>query len=207
MGAFLKTSLTFIDPSLGGSGYLPRIAREMNLVAHRALEHLDHPNCETACYRCLKSYQNQRFHEWLNWPRILADLEQVAAQPPEARPLERGDLDDPRPWLEAYAAGVGSPLELAFLRLFEQHSFHPQKQVPVSPEDGAPPISVADFGDAGRRLAIYVDGAAFHVGANLRRDRLIRRRLSSGTRPWRVVALTARDLQRGAALLSELLAP
>jgi hypothetical protein len=73
-------------------------------------------------------------------------------------------IDDPRPWLEAYAAGVGSPLELAFLRLFEAHGFEPQKQVPVAPNTGEPPISVADFAVPERRLAIYIDGAAFHVG-------------------------------------------
>jgi hypothetical protein len=43
-----------------------------------------------------------------------------AAEAPVRRPLETGDIDDPKPWLESYAAGVGSPLELKFLRLFEQ---------------------------------------------------------------------------------------
>ena len=42
---------------------------------------------------------------------------------PKSRPLETGDVEDPGPWLEAYEAGVGSPLELKFLRLFEQHGF------------------------------------------------------------------------------------
>ena len=74
---------------------------------------------------------------------------------------------DPRPWLEVFAAGVGSPLELRFLRLFEQHGFNPERQVPVSPADGLPPISIADFAVPSRRLAIYVDGAAFHTGARL----------------------------------------
>ena len=136
---FWQMSLAFIDPSLGGSGYLPRIAQELHRVARRALEHLDHPGCETACYRCLKSYQNQPFHELLEWPRIVADLEALAEKVPVVRPLETGDLDDPRPWLEAYAAGVGSPLELRFLRLFEQHAFHPSKQVRVAAIDGGPP--------------------------------------------------------------------
>lgn len=35
-------SLAFIDPSLGGSGYLERLAEQFHLVAGRALEHLDH---------------------------------------------------------------------------------------------------------------------------------------------------------------------
>ena len=68
---------------------------------------------ETACYRCLKSYQNQRLHTLLSWPLIMPDLEQLAAAPPAAAPLERGDEADPRPWLEAYDAGVAPPVILS----------------------------------------------------------------------------------------------
>jgi len=200
---YQQIGLSFIDPSVGGSGYLRRIAEELHLVAQRAIEHLDHPNCTTACYRCLKSYENQRHHDRLRWPRIIADLHMLAASAPAARPLERGDIDDPDPWLEAYAAGVGSPLELRFLRLFEAHGFHPQKQVPVSP-DGGQPISVADFAVPERRLAIYIDGAAFHSGGNRARDAHLRTRLREGTPPWTVVELRAADLQAGKELVSRL---
>lgn len=200
---YQQMALSFIDPSVGGSGYLRRIAEEMHLVADRAIEHLDHPNCTTACYRCLKSYENQRYHDKLRWPRIIADLHAFSQTAPEQRPLERGDIDDPGPWLEAYAAGVGSPLELRFLRLFEAHGFHPQKQVPVSPDDG-PAISVADFAVPERRLAIYIDGAAFHSGKNRARDANLRDRLRSGMPPWTVVELRSADLARGAALVGEL---
>jgi hypothetical protein len=197
-------SLAFIDPSLGGSGYLARLAEQFHLVAERAIEHLHHPNCDTACYRCLKVYHNQRYHEHLAWPQTLPTLEGLAHTPPQQRPLETGDLEDPRPWLEAYAAGVGSPLELAFLRLFEQHGFHPQTQIPIALCDGERPISVADFAVPERRLAIYIDSAAFHVGQHLRRDRFIRDRLRQGTPPWHIEELRAADLQHGAALVARL---
>ncbi len=200
-----KLSLAFIDPNLGGSGYLVRVAENFHRVAERAMEHLDHPDCQTACYRCLKSYYNQRYHDQLAWPQTLPALHDIAESTPERRPLELGDIDDPRPWLEAYAAGVGSPLELKFLRLFEQHDFHPQKQVPIVPNDGKSPISVADFAVPERRLAIYIDGAAFHMGANLRRDRYIRDRLRNGSPPWRVVELRAADLAEGSALIERLI--
>ncbi len=203
-GSVKRVSLTFVDPSVGGSGYIARIAREFHLIAGRALDHLNHPNCETACYRCLKSYQNQRHHDKLRWPAIIDDLQQLAENAPQSVPLERGDTNDPRPWLEAFAAGVGSPLELRFLHLFEQHGFNPERQVPVSPGDGLPPISIADFAVPARRLAIYVDGAAFHTGARLRRDRIIRNRLREGSPTWNVVELRAADLARGAALVQEL---
>lgn len=80
-----RMALSFIDPSLGGSGYMQRIAGELHLVAARALQHLAHPRCQTACYRCLKSYQNQRFHSLLEWPRALADLQQLASAAPLAQ--------------------------------------------------------------------------------------------------------------------------
>ncbi|MBE7558417.1 DEAD/DEAH box helicase [bacterium] len=197
--------VTFVDPNLGGSGYLERIAQQFNDVARSTLVHLDHRDCETACYRCLKAYGNQRYHDMLSWPQIIPALDELAQAAPGPAPLETGDLDDPAPWLEAYHAGVGSPLELRFLRLFEQHGFHPQKQVPVAARDGEAPISVADFAVPERRLAIYVDGAAFHRGPNLRRDRFIRRRLREGNPPWRVEELRADDLRDGADLVLRLL--
>ena len=64
-------------PSLGGSGYLPRIAEDFHRVAQRTIEHLDHEDCETACYRCLKTYYNQRFHDQLAWPQTIPALERA----------------------------------------------------------------------------------------------------------------------------------
>jgi hypothetical protein len=198
-----ELALSFIDPSLGGTGYLKRIAEDFHLVAKKAMEHLQHAGCETACYRCLKSYANQRFHEYLSWPLAVPSLENLAQSRPKERPLEIGDIDDPRPWLEAYRAGVGSPLELKFLRLFEEIGFHPDKQVPISVNDGNSPISIADFAVPDKKLAIYIDSAKFHVGENLRRDRYIREKLRNGQPPWHVLELKAQDLNR----ISEIIKP
>jgi replicative superfamily II helicase len=200
-----RISLSFIDPSLGGSGYLERMGNELHLVASRALEHLDHVGCETACYRCLKAYNNQRYHHLLNWPQIINELTDLAQHPPELQALDAADLDDPRPWLEAYQEGVGSPLELRFLRLFEQYGLHPQKQVPVSPAEDRAPISIADFALPDKRVAIYIDGAAFHVGVNLRRDMFIRRSLREGNPPWQVIELRAQDLGRVKEIVEQII--
>lgn len=189
-----RGALSFIDAAIGGSGFLQRAAEEFHLIARRAMEHLDHEGCESACYRCLKSYQNQRHHEHLSWPHVMPDLEQLAVAAPKSQPLLKQDKDDPTPWLEAYEAGVGSPLELKFLRLFEKHGVEVEKQVPVSPEPLGPNISVADFVVKGTKVAIYVDGAAFHVGQRLRRDKYIRDRLRQGSTGWKVVELVAKDL-------------
>ena len=134
----------------------------------------------------------------------MSHLEALAAAPPERQPTAVGDIDDPGPWLEAYAAGVGSPLELRFLRRFEQHSFHPAKQVPIAARVGESPISIADFAVPERHLAIYIDGASVYVGSNIRRDRHIRTRLRNGDPPWQVEELRAQDLSAGAALVERL---
>jgi hypothetical protein len=201
-----RGSLTFIDTAVGGSGFLEKAASELHLVAARTLDHLDHKGCDEACYRCLKSYQNQRFHSRLSWPHIIEHVEALATAAPEPMPGALGDVLDPSPWLEAYDAGVGSPLELKFLRLFEKHGLAVENQVPVAPKEGGKPISLADFVVKGKRIAIYIDGACFHTGMNLRRDRRIREKLQAGEPPWRVVELRAKDLGRGADLVKEILA-
>lgn len=200
-----RGSLTFVDAAVGGSGFLERAVTELHLVAARTLDHLDHRDCDEACYRCLKSYQNQRFHGRLSWPHILEHVEALASAAPEALPGALNDIFDAGPWLDAYEAGVGSPLELKFLRLFEKHGLAVETQVPVAPKEGDKPISLADFVVKGERIAIYIDGACFHTGMNLRRDRRIRERLRKGEPPWAVVELTAKDLGRGAVLVDEIL--
>ena len=114
------------------------------------------------------------------------------------------DRDDPGPWLNAYDAGVGSPLELKFLRLFEQHGLEVEKQVAVSAEPDGRKISQADFQITGTKVLIYIDGAAFHTGARLRRDRVIRKSLRSGSIGWKVAELRHPDLSKGVSLVGEL---
>jgi len=196
-------SLTFTDPTVGGSGYLERVASELNIVAEHALQHLDHPDCETSCYRCLKGYGNQRFHSLLQWPLATPALEMLKESPPGA--CTPGNSDDPRPWLEAYAEGVGSPLELKFWRLFQLHGFSPVKQLSIRLTPDGPAVSIADFGVEATRLAIYIDGASVHVGHRLRRDRIIRQKMREAQPSWRVVELRATDLARGGALVEELM--
>ena len=94
-------SLAFIDPSLGGSGYLPRIAEDFHRVAQRTIEHLDHEECQTACYRCLKTYYNQRFHDQLAWPQTISRAERTGVGP-LLEPLPLGtwetSMTPPRGW-------------------------------------------------------------------------------------------------------------
>lgn len=74
----------------------------------------------------------------------------------------------------------------------------------MAASDGGPHISTADFVVEGARVAIYVDGAAFHRGERLRRGQKIRERLRSGDAGWEAAELRSEDFRRGAALVEEI---
>ena len=198
LGRRQRGSLTFLDPAVGGSGFLERAAAELHRVAAGAVEHLEHEGCEKACYRCLKSYQNQRFHSKLSWLEAMPALEMLRQSAPRGLPLKYDGTSQVKAWLEAYDAGVGSPLELKALRILEARGIQVEKQFPIAlPGSEGKAITVADFAIPAMRVAMYVDGAAFHKGENLRRDRYIRERLSTADPPWRVIEIGARDIEEG----------
>jgi hypothetical protein len=184
--------LTFIDPNLGGSGYLERFAGRLPDVAAGALHHLGHDGCEAACYRCLKSYDNQRHHAFLKWPVVVSTLEGLRDQAPTAAPLDAIDVNDPRPWRVAFEAGVASPLEHRCLQLLERAGLAPAKQFPI--QAGGNLVTVADFAFPDKRVALYVDGASIHLGEVLCRDRRIEQRLKEMRPPWSVLRLRRRDI-------------
>ncbi len=185
--------LTFIDPNIGGSGYLEKMAEEFHQVAAAALFHLDHDDCESACYRCLKSYTNQRFHDRLHWPSIISTLQGLVDVKPRLLSLSAADVRDPKPWLEAYKAGCDSPLEFKFLQLLESAGIQVEKQYAIP---ATKPFTIADFAIPDRRIAIYVDGLAFHTSDRLRRDKAIERRLNTLKPGWQVIRFTASDLRK-----------
>lgn len=187
--------ITFIDSKLGGSGYLRKLVAELSGVAQQALKHLDHDNCETACYRCLKNYQNQRLHDRLKWPVVISTLEGLKEENPQELPLSAADYSDPTPWKEAFAAGCASPLEHRFLKMMEEAELSPLIQYPIA-DDAGKVFTVADFALHDKRLVIYVDGLAYHKGERLRRDKAITDKLVRLQNPWAVVRVTSRNMQQ-----------
>ena len=201
---FWQGVITFIDPNVGGSGYLEKLAAEFDQVAAAALQHLDHPECESACYRCLKTYENQRYHALLNWPQVSGALEGLCDAPPEALSLSAADLDDPEPWLAAFAAGCASPLEQRALLAMQAAGLQPALQAPIA--DGSGKVfTIADFAFPEQRLAIYVDGLAYHKGDRLRRDRAIDLRLAALEPAWQVLRVRAGDLKAGGGFIQKVL--
>lgn len=188
--------LTFIDPNLGGSGYLEKFAERLPDVAAAALHHLDHDGCEKACYRCLKSYDNQRHHDYLKWPLAVSTLEGLRDETPTVAALNAVDVNDPRPWRAAFEAGVDSPLEHRCLKLLESAGLTPRKQFPFQADGRL--VTIADFAFPEQRVALYVDGASIHLGEVLCRDRRIEQRLNELNPPWTVLRLRRRDIDLAA---------
>ena len=93
---------------------------------------------------------------------------------------------------------------MKFLRLLEEHGVALEKQVAVSADLDGSKMSQADFQVIDIKVLIYVDGAAFHKGARLRRDRVIHEKLRNGSIGWKVVEFRYPDLFKGAALVAEL---
>ena len=114
---------------------------------------------------------DQRYHEHL---QVASSATSTGGDgictAPQRRPLETpGDIDDPGPWLEAYAAGVaGSPLEPGnFFVCLSNTGFDPRNGVPISNVRwmGARLRSLILLCRPGRLARSMLAGAAFHVGS------------------------------------------
>jgi len=156
--------IVWVDSVLGGSGILREVITRLPEVARSVLEHLRDHDCPTSCYRCLRTYRNQRVHGLLDWRLVQAQLRATSADSVEDRgeaPAPPQETRGPE-WDEARAEGCGSPLELRLLRAIrDQGLSEPEKQYEVLAPDGRL-LTVADFAYAERQLLIYVDGLAFH---------------------------------------------
>jgi len=151
----------WVDTVVGGSGVLKDLVENFPKVAQFALKHLEGHDCASSCYRCLRTYRNQRVHELLDWRLVVPWLE-VAAK----AKVERGGVIQPpfegAEWEEARQEGCGSPAELRLLKALREAGLpEPKKQFEVKDEQGEI-VTVADFAYPEQRLLIYVDGLAFH---------------------------------------------
>lgn len=66
-------AIALFDAVPAGAGLVKRIAENLPTVATAAVERVENCDCgiETSCYRCLRVYRNQRFHEDLRRDLVL----------------------------------------------------------------------------------------------------------------------------------------
>jgi very-short-patch-repair endonuclease len=162
--------IIWVDTTLGGSGILGEIARRFSDVTRAAAQHLNGHDCPSSCYRCLRSYRNQRVHGLLNWrliyPQLLAVADESVRSVTGAAPT-RPTTEGPD-WDEARRNGCGSPLEYRLLQAIRTAGLpEPEKQFPVEERPGHT-MTVADFAYPNHSLLIYVDGLAFHSSLRMR---------------------------------------
>jgi hypothetical protein len=166
--------LLLIDPVLGGSGLLRRLAEGLPAVARAALQHLDGHDCPDSCYRCLRTYRNQRMHKVLNWRLIVPYLRALTGE----TVLEEGPIQGVRPvpgnegpeWDEARAEGCESPQELNLLKAIRADGSLPEPTKQHEVWDGGRMLTRADFAflSGHKKVLIYVDGLQWHSSVRQR---------------------------------------
>ena len=114
-------SITLFDAVPGGAGHVLQVEENLDRVLDAALERVGECECgpETSCYGCLRSYQNQRDHDYLSrgaaeqlLRRLIKD--EGALDPSlllEQEPVEIPDSLSPD-WAELYVAAIGSERDL-----------------------------------------------------------------------------------------------
>jgi very-short-patch-repair endonuclease len=190
----------WVDTVVGGSGILQAMTKRFPDVADAALRHLDGHDCPSSCYRCLRSYRNQRLHDVLSWRIVVPQLQALAASAVECT----GDIAPnwhvvcgPE-WDEARAEGCESPQELRLLRAIRQAGLpEPVRQHEVTGEEGCL-VTRADFAYPDHRALVYVDGLAFHssLRQRLHDSRQTGRLQAMG---WKVLRFVGPQVQRDAA--------
>lgn len=179
-----RCALVFYDTMPGGTGYLKRLVNELPRIAARAAQHLEQCACESACYRCLMEFRNQRLHHLFNKQLVLSTLHALASAAPEESAIAPLDPD----------ARFDSFLEARFYALLAENSLPlPKTQQVIRSRDGRH-ILRADFRYDAPRLVILTDGREFHAGSveAIRRDVEARNRLEQ--EGWRLLEFSYRDV-------------
>jgi len=166
--------MLLIDPVLGGSGLPRRLAEYLPSVAKAALEHLDGHDCPNSCYRCLRSYRNQRLHRLLDWRLAVPYLRALTGE----TVILEGPIEGVQPvpvnegpdWDAARAEGCESPQELNLLKAIRGEGSLPEPTKQHEVWDGSRLLTRADFAFLGgdTKVLIYVDGLQWHSSVRQR---------------------------------------
>ena len=167
--------ILWIDRIIGGSGTLQRLAAHFPKVATAALKHLDDHDCPNSCYRCLRSYRNQRRHSLLDWRLVVPFLRALSGETVSEPVLIKGvaavsSLTEGPDWEEAKAEGCESPQELRLLKAIRADGGLPEPDKQHEVYEGNRLLTRADFAylDCEPKLLIYVDGFQWHSNVKQR---------------------------------------
>ena len=196
----------------GGAGYLEEIARKLDEVAEKGYRRLFDHECRKACYRCLKRYDNQRIHAFLDKERVRDTLFQLvhedAVEPQSGRAgggfealktflVERQEEAERLRREQTTGAGPQSPIEAALLSAIRRIDGYtdPVAQFEVHHEDTGQLITVPDFAYPDARIAVFCDGFQYHGDPEtLELDARKRNYLQS--KGWAVLVFWGRTINR-----------
>jgi hypothetical protein len=180
-----RRELVIYDTMPGGTGYLRRMVEDLPRIATRVVEHLLNCACQSACYRCLKEFWNQRAHDQLDKRLVIATLRTLGAaavRPPGTPP------EDVR--FESF-------LEARFYDLLREAGLPlPKTQQLVRSGDGRY-IVRADFRYETPPLVILTDGRAFHASEPLQVVADLDQRNRLEIAGYRLVEVTYADVEAG----------
>jgi hypothetical protein len=143
-----RWSITLFDAVPGGAGHVLQVEENLDKVLRAALQRVSECECgrETSCYGCLRSYQNQRDHDYLSRgaaEEVLRRLIENAGAMYLSSAAETENVEIPaslpRDWVALYEAAFGSEREL-LVALAEAGT--PRPEVGFESAGGVP-ISIA----------------------------------------------------------------
>ncbi|MEQ8192038.1 MAG: helicase-related protein [Candidatus Eremiobacterota bacterium] len=167
-----KSWIILFDPIPGGTGFLPQICRNWKLIAERSIEALGSCNCIKACYRCMKRFRNQSYHQLLDREKavnlmseLIVDFEKQHDIPPVY--TEKTIVID----------SADSPAEVDFIKILQKKNFPVPGESQYKVELGGGSFTVADFAYPDEKILIFIDGLSKKIHGNpeqRRKDTLLR---------------------------------
>lgn len=176
--------LVIYDSTLGGSGVLREFIDKFADISAKALQVLTECSCDKACYKCLKTYFNQRDHNSLDKRMVIDTLQgfkettnyniqEITAE--EFKTIVKPITKDEVKELTSFAEGEETPIE-RMLREALENSTLPMPEMQHALYDGGRMITKPDFAYVEKKIAIYADGYLYHKSKeSFERDRNIDR--------------------------------
>jgi very-short-patch-repair endonuclease len=180
--------IVIYDSTLGGSGVLKEFMEKFAEISTKALQVLDECTCEKACYKCLKTYFNQRDHEKLDKRLVKATLQAFAETGQYniqevtvkeykkiVKPLSKSEIEEITKFIE----GEETPIERILREAIEKAGL-PTPEMQYKMFEGDRLITKPDFAYPEQKIAIFADGFLYHKSKeSFERDRNIDRWLQS----------------------------
>ena len=186
IGSFVRESsnnrkeIVLYETVPGGAGYIEELLQHLPKIAEAAMGRLYNHECGRACYRCLKSFRNQRWHELFDKELVRDFLFHLSTLEPISEPniVRRGGaLEAAIRWLREREEEAGqsrergetgrgpeSPIEKRLLQAIKAVGDLPEPtaQFEIRDPNTGNLVTVPDFAYEDKKIAIYCDGFAYH---------------------------------------------